>query len=420
MGPFLQDFDIVWKVLPGIKMVPADALSRRDYVDTSLDNANTSIVPSPAIINALDLSLVRYIQSSSASDPLVIRAIQNLSQDTPLFPRSALADWTFNNGNLYYKHRLYVPPSARSQILHSIHSSPLSGHLGRFRTKAIVERDFWWPGLSTFVTSFVTGCAVCQQNKVCTHPVTPPLNPIKSTTTLPFKQLSVDLITDLPLSSGHDSLMVVVDHGLTKGVILVPCSKTIDASGIAQLFFEFVFKRFGLHDTLISDRGPQFASAFARELARILHYDVRLSTAYHPQTNGQTERANQEIETYLRIFCTNKPHDWSKFLTSAEFVHNSVPHSSTKVSPFSLILGYEPRAYPPLGKSFLPALETRLSSLEAARKEALAAHESARRIMTERSSRKFSPWKVGNKVWLEATNLRIPYPETCAQETRTF
>jgi hypothetical protein len=407
---FLQDFDIVWKVLPGTKMAPADTLSRRDYVNTSLDNADTSIVPSPAIINALDLSLVRYIQSSSASDPLVLRAIQNLSQETPLFPHSALADWTFDNGNLYYKHHLYVPPSARSQILHSIHSSPLSGHLGRFHTKAIVERDFWWPGLSTFVTSFVTGCAVCQQNKVRTHPVTPPLNPIKSTTTLPFKQLSMDLVTDLPLSCGHDSLMVMVDHGLTKGVILVPCSKTIDANGIAQLFFEFVFKRFGLHDTLISDRGPQFASAFARELARILHYDVRLSTTYHPQTDGQTERANQEIETYLRIFCANKPHDWSKFLTSAEFVHNSVPHSSTKVSPFSLILGYEPRAYPPLGKTFLPALEGCLSSLEAARKEALAAHESARRIMTERSSRKFSSWKVGNKVWLEATNLRIPYP----------
>jgi hypothetical protein len=159
-------------------MAPADALSRRDYVDTSLDNADTSIVPSPAIINALDLSLIRYIQSSSASDPLVLRAIQNLSQETPLFPRSVLADWTFDNGNLYYKHHLYVPPSARSQILHSIHSSPLSGHLGRFRTKAIVERDFWWPGLSTFVTSFVTGCAVCQQNKVRTHPVTPHSTPL--------------------------------------------------------------------------------------------------------------------------------------------------------------------------------------------------------------------------------------------------
>ena len=86
------------------------------------------------------------------------------------------------------------------------------------------------------VKHFVAGCPVCQQNKTNTHPVVPPLLPIKSTISLPFKQLSVDLITDLPPSLGFDSVMVVVDHGLTKGVILAPCLKTIDATGIAQLF----------------------------------------------------------------------------------------------------------------------------------------------------------------------------------------
>ena len=296
---------------------------------------------------------------------------------------NVVADWTFDNGHLYYKGQMYVPPPAQSSLLHSIHSSPISGHLGRFQTKAVVEHNFWWPGLSVFVNNFVAGCAICQQNKVCTHPIAPPLSPIKSSSCLPFKQLSVDLITDLPLSHGHNSLMVVVDHGLMKGVILAPCSKTVDMNGIAQLFFDHVFKRFGLHDTLISDRGPQFTSAFARELARLLKYDVRLSTAYHPQTDRQTEPTNQEVETYLCIFCANNPHQWSKFLTSAEFQHNSVPHSSTKVSPFSLLLGYDPRSYPSLGKTFLPALESRLSSFDSARKEALAAHESARRIMIE-------------------------------------
>ena len=98
------------------------------------------------------------------------------------------------------------------------------------------------PSLSTFVKHFIAGCAVCQQNKVNTHPTVPPLCPITSTISLPFKQLSVDLITDLSVSSGFDSVMVVVDHGLTKGVILAPCSKTVDAAGISQLFFDFVFK----------------------------------------------------------------------------------------------------------------------------------------------------------------------------------
>ena len=91
---------------------------------------------------------------------------------------------------------------------------------------------------------------LCQQNKVNHHPTCPLLSPISSSTILPFKQLSVDLITDLPLSSGHDSLMVVVDHSLMKGVILAPCSKNIDAAGIAQLFLSHIFKCFGLHDSL--------------------------------------------------------------------------------------------------------------------------------------------------------------------------
>ena len=180
--------------------------------------------------------------------------------------------------------------------------------------------------------------------------------------------------------------MVMVDHGLTKGVILAPCQKTVDAAGIAQLFFDFVFKHVGLHDTLISDRGPQFASAFAKELACLLNYDIQLSTAYHPQTNGQTEWTNQELETYLCIFCTNNPTKWVQFLPSAEFHHNSTPHSSTKTSLFSLLYGYELRSYPPLGKTFLPALEEQLSQLGEARKEALAAHDSARKLMASRTT----------------------------------
>ena len=184
---------------------------------------------------------------------------------------------------------MYIPLHERQAIVRSIHDFPTTGHAGHFQTKALLERDFWWPGLSSFVNAFISGCAICQQNKVNHHPTCPPLAPIPSSSPLPFKQLSIDLVTDLPSSNGHNSLMVVVDHGLTKGVILIPCSKTIDTAEVAKHFLHHVFKHFGLHDSLISDRGPQFTSAFARELARLLHYDVKLSTTYHPQTDGQTE-----------------------------------------------------------------------------------------------------------------------------------
>ena len=391
-------------------MAPADALSRQDSIDTSEDNVNTAICLEPAMIGALNLSLARQIQNSSSSNPLILRAIKNLHNNTPLFPRSSIKDWTYENGHLYYKGRMYIPPDARHTLVSSLHSSSTLGHAGRFCTKTFLEQDFWWPRLSTYVNRFIEGCATCQQNKANTHPIHPPLNPIPSSSLLPFKQLSVDLVTDLPEVHGKNSILVVVDHGLTKGVIIIPCSKTIDAMEVAKLFFSHVFKRFGLHDSLISDRGPQFASAFARELARLLQYDVKLSTAYHPQTDGQTERTNQEIEMYLRIFCANNPKSWLDLLPTTKFQHNSAPHHSTKTSPFKLMLGYEPHAYPPLGKSFLPSLENRLLSLLEVRKEALATHETARRIMRERNFRMFTPWKIGNKVWLETTNLRLQYP----------
>ena len=177
--------------------------------------------------------------------------------------------------------------------------------------------------------------------------------------------------------------MVMVDHGLTKGVIYCPCTKNIDSEGVAQLFFTNVFPRFGLHSKVISDRGPQFASAFAQELACLLHYDVALSTAYHPQTDGETEHVNQELETYLRLFASNKPKEWSKVLPMVEFTHNSATHSITQRTPFSLMMGYKPRAYPPLSKTFLSNLESRLSNLSAARNDVQAAHKLAQQRMKE-------------------------------------
>ena len=134
----------------------------------------------------------------------------------------------------------------------------------------------------------------------------------QSSCTHPFQQISCDLITDLPISSSFDSLLVMVDHGLTKGVILCPTKKSITTEGITSLFFYKVFLCFRLFDKVISDCDPQFTSTFTQELGKLLNYDLSLSTAYYPQSNGETEQVNQEIETYLRIICGNNPITWSK------------------------------------------------------------------------------------------------------------
>ena len=336
-----------------------------------------------------------------------------MHEDTkePWIPNSTAADWEFSNNSLYFKHRLYIPEPAHHNLVKSLHNSPTGGHEGFFRTLHHMQKDYWWPGMSTFLCKFISGCADCQAAKVNTHPTMPGLSPLTVEHSLPFSSNSVDLITGLPDSHRYDSVMVVVDHGLTKGVIYCPCTKNIDSKGVAQLFFTHVFPRFGLHSKMISDRGPQFASAFTRELTRLLQYDVSLSTAYHPQTDGETERVNQELETYLRLFTSNKPEEWSELLPLAEFAHNSATHSITQRTPFSLMMGYEPRAYPPLGKTFLPNLESRLSYLSAARDEAQAAHKLAQQRMKERITSKYTPWRVGDKVWLETTNLHMNGPK---------
>jgi len=218
------------------------------------------------------------------------------------------------------------------------------------------------------------------------------------------------MITDLPLSSRFDSVLVVVDHGLMKGVIFIPCHKAIDAAGIATLFFKHVFTCFGLYNKVISDCSPQFASAFAKELARLLEYDVALSTAYHPQTDGESEWVNQELETYLRIFCQGQPMKWADLLLMAEFSYNSTTHSVTNQMPFLLMMGFEPQAYPPIGKTFFPTLDKQLEILDATRKEASTTHTKAAQAVKERIGMKFTPWKVGAEVWLNSCNLKINFP----------
>ena len=299
----LADFDLKMIHVPGKLLAGPDALSRRpDLLPTGDDdNTGVTLLPPSLFVNLINTALSQCIKSASASDPLVLQALQSMHDNIPLPFRSCLADWQVEAGILTYRGRVYIPAddSLCRAILERCHDHESAGHPGFLKTRQLVATEFWWPGLTSFVRHYIKGCAQCQQNKVNMHPTVPLLSPIKSSASRPFQQISCDLIMDLPISVGFDSLLVVVDHGLTKGVILCPTKKTITAEGIASLFFHKVFLRFGLYNKVISDHGPQFASSFARELGKLLKYDLSLSTTYHPQSDGETERVNQELETYL-------------------------------------------------------------------------------------------------------------------------
>jgi transposase InsO family protein len=197
--------------------------------------------------------------------------------------------------------------------------------------------------------------------------------------TRPFAKCSMDLITDLPPVEGYDSILVVVDRGLSKGVILCPCAKTITWEGTATLLHDNLFKRFGLPDEIISDRDPRFAAHTFQKLLKLLNIKSNLTTAYHPQSDGATKWVNQEIEAYLSIYCTSHPEEWLHAHSTLEFTHNNRRHAEQIHSPFELIQGDNPISVPiTFSHTKFPTIKEKMKRMISDREEALAAHELAR------------------------------------------
>jgi hypothetical protein len=255
---FLSQFDIKLVHVPGSQMIQSDALSRRaDYIiGEDTDNENMTMLPDTLFVKAIDINLHDLIAKNIMKDDLVKDAIRAVKENGTPPMKSAISDWKFEDGLLFFQDRCYVPQNnqLRKEITQKYHESIATGHPGQFQTLELIRRDYWWPGMTTFIKNYVEGCATCQQMKVNTHPTSPHLLPIISTANQPFSLVTTDFITDLPGNKGYDSVMVVVDHGLTKGVIFIPCNKTIDALGSANLYLQHVYTRFGLPNKIISDR----------------------------------------------------------------------------------------------------------------------------------------------------------------------
>jgi hypothetical protein len=398
-------------------MVLSDALSRRADMEESKEKDRTEVLlPKHLFVNLLDLEFAKLLSQAAEKeyDPSVLERFKFLQGE----PETLDPEWkiVFNKGLpiLYYKDRKYVPKNTalRRTILQEYHDHETAGHPGAATTYSHVSRDYWWPGMAGYVKEYVKGCAKCQQFKINRKPWNGPLQPISGPIdSRPFAQISMDLMTNLPpTDEGLDTLLVVVDHGLSKGLILVPTRKTATSHEIARLLQDNVFQRFGLPKTIISDRDPRFASIVFQEWLKLMKIKSAMSTAYHPQTDGATERVMQEIQAYLSIYCIANPSDWINSISLLEFVHNSRPHADRKQSPFELIMGFQPSALPQnLLSTKVPNLEERLNRLYQWRKDAQLAHEIARTRMKNRISKPLTQFSAGDKVWLDTRNFSTMY-----------
>ena len=222
--------------------------------------------------------------------------------------------------------------------------------------------------------------------------------------------MGVDLITGLPLVDGYDAIIVYIDH-YSKQVHVIPTTSEVDAEGVADIHYREIFRLHGIPTKIVSDRGPQFAARIMKALYNRLGITHALTTAYHPQSNGQTERANQEVERHLRLFTNSRQDDWVKYLPSAEFVLNSRRHSAHQMAPFEIMYGYRPDFTVPAGPpTKFPALNARLEHLQESRKEAEAALRDEKRAMKETFERgKKAPhtFTPGQKVWLSSKDISL-------------
>jgi hypothetical protein len=156
----------------------------------------------------------------------------------------------------------------------------------------------------------------------------------------------MDLITQLPTSNGYDAILTIVDHGCTRAAVFLPCKTTIMGQEVAKLYYDNVYRWFGLPNKVISDRDPRFTSFFAKALAQQFGIKQNMSSAFHPQTDGLSERTNQWVEQYLRLTTNNAQTDWSDWLGIATTVHNNHKNATINIAPSEALLGYTPRLHP--------------------------------------------------------------------------
>src|SRR5271168_3864925 len=420
---YISEFDLKLVHIPGTKNVLADALSRRpDFCPDEPDNQDVVMLPEQLFANLIDVDLQKCIASSSSFDYDAAEAMKTLLREGPSTLRQDLSDWEIEEFDghhvLFFKGKNYVPRNdvVRQEIVKTYHDHPTAGHPGELQTFISLKEHYWWPGMRSFVKNYVQGCGTCQQFKIDRNPSKPAFRPIEGAkSTRPFANCSMDLITDLPPVDNYNSILVVVDRGLTKGVILIPTSKTLTADEAGQLLLDNLYKRFGLPDEILSDRGPQFAAQAFRELLKLLGIKSKLTTAYHPQTDGATERVNQEIEAYLSIYCSSHPTEWKNSISTLEFTHNNRRHADLLKTPFELMLGENPIAIPTsFENTRYPTVEERIKNLVTSREEALAAHELARSRMAERINSTFTSFKKEQKVWLDSRHLKTTYHKKMA------
>jgi len=416
---FLADFDFKFVYRPGRQSSVPDKLSRRaDHAPPSDRPPEGQVLlpsslfpPEQHVNTVLSDSLAardygREIYRAQANDPLILEFNTKVEGDPiPHGWKQIENIWT-------YMGKIYIPPILQQDVFREMHSKGPAAHPGIKATTAVITTDYYWPKLRNDVREWVKNCDICQRMKNRNkkpHGMLKPIDPVPRF----WGVVTTDLITGLPLCKGYDSIFTATDK---RGKIkrLAATTATLTSKGFVKLFLDNVWRFHGTSDKIIADRGPQMSAHSFRDLCKALGVELALSTAYHPQTDGQSERTNQEVEQALRTVISFHQDDWVDWLPVIEFALNNRYHTGLKTTPFYANYGYHPHIGSlPRINSPIESVEDFVDHLHQVQKDTEKSLTQAAEDMKRFYDRRRNPtpeFQIGDKVLLDNADLALNRP----------
>ncbi|GJZ24073.1 putative reverse transcriptase domain-containing protein [Tanacetum coccineum] len=415
----LSDYDCDIRYHPGKANVVADALSRKEREPP---------LRVRALVMTISLDLPKQILNAQteARKPENIKNedVGGMLIENAKFPEAIRTEKLEprTDGTLCLNGRSWLPcyGDLRTVIMHESHKSKYSIHPGSEKMYQDVKKLYWWPNMKADIATYVSKCLTCakvkaehqRQSGLLVQPEIPQWK---------WDNITMDFVTKLPKSSqGYDTIWVIVDR-LTKSAIFIPMKETDPLEKLARMYLKEVVTRHGIPVSIICDRDPRFASNFWRSLQKALGTSLDMSTAYHPQTDGQSERTIQTLEDMLRACVIDFGNGWVKHLPLVEFSYNNSYHASIKAAPFEALYGRKcrsPVCWAEVGEVQLTGpeivqettekiIQVKAKVWQAARDRAIRANSGLKR-KPDGSLRFVGPFKVIKRVGDVAYKLELP------------
>jgi len=291
----------------------------------------------------------------------------------------------------------------RQSLVMDFHDTPVAGHKGVKATYNVLRKHYTWKGMKEQIQTYVKHCQKCQQSKVLNQKTSGSLVPLP-TPSGPWLDVTMDF-TEMPESLGYNNILVVIDQ-FSKEVMFVPCIKEETALSTAELFRDHVWCQRGLPSSVVTNRGSVFASNFLGELYRLLGVKHKMFTLFHPQTDGQMERLNHEVNQYLRTYVSDRQNEWAKWMKIAQFVWNNTVSKVTTDSLFGITRSYSPcmgvepvETVAPVAKDFATVFNKVVESSEKAKRNM--------KLQADKHRNPALDYVAGQQVWLSTDNLRM-------------